>query len=158
MTVDTQEALTSGRELANKHKLPLKIIKCASDEEGLRFYYLSPEKTDLRPLSRDLNRQFKVKINLEELMVEEAAKIIPGHSPCGTRLCWASDSCENLWPCKYKEADEIQSEENPKGLPPQSLRVGVEISDNQPPISENQLKISDHPRARKKLVRRLVLK
>lgn len=173
MTIDTQQALASSRELVLKHKLPLKILKCASDEGGLHFAYLCPEKTDLRPLSRDLNRSFKVKIHLEELAAEEAAGLIPGYGRCGTRLCWATDACENLWPCKFKEGVEDQTEENPQGLPaeedPKGLRrqsLRVEDTDEKQQsrvgesvaISENQLKTSDHPRARKKLVRRLVLK
>lgn len=159
MTVEANQAVQSCRELVNKYKLPLKILKGESSEAGLRFYYLAAEKTDLRPLSRELNRQFKVKISLEQLKAEEAAKFIPGYGQCGTRLCWATDACENLWPCKFKEAGENQSEENPKGLPPQSLRVGVEISENQPAISVDQPNIGENqPVKKKKLIRRLVLK
>lgn len=174
--IDPQIAVGFAKTLVEKNKLNLKILKCAQTEQGLTFYYLTPERSDLRPLSRDLNRQYKIKISFKELSPQEAADLIPGYASCGHRLSWLSDACGNLWDCtcdptadnkkvvptpeRSKSSD--LSGENETSRDPSEIsenhdhnesRVGerVVIGENQPAIRERQS-------PKKKLIRRLVLK
>lgn len=103
--IDTIEVVKTCKSLVEKNKIRVKVLKCEQNEQGLTFFYLTPERSDLRPLSRDLNRQFKVKINFQELTDQEAAGLIPGYGPCGTRISWVTGACGHLWDCTCDPTD-----------------------------------------------------
>lgn len=152
---DLKETLIEFKKIATAQKLNLKVLKAEEAESGLNFFYIAPEKTDFRPINRELNRKFKVKINLIQLTSEEAAKLIPGFGECGGRLCWASDSCENLWGCKYKEKSEEKTvSEETKLEENASLQEETKESGETP----EAIKLEEQKKSPKKMVRRLVLK
>ncbi len=122
--IDPVVAVGFAKTLVEKNKLNLKILKCAQTEQGLTFSYLTPERSDLRPLSRDLNRQYKIKISFKELNPQEAADLIPGYASCGHRLSWLSDACGNLWDCTCDPTAKTKKDEAP-----QTTQITNDVSD-----------------------------
>ena len=168
--IDTVEAVKICKTLIEKNIIRIKVLKCEQNEQGLIFFYLTPERSDLRPLSRDLNRNFKIKINFKELAVSEAAAMIPGYGPCGTRISWVTGACGHLWDCtcdptdktgKDKDDQEVETPERSKSSDPSGE---TQIGQNQPSISVSQAElaptepIKPAKKPSKKFTRHLVLK
>ncbi|MEK7611719.1 MAG: PSP1 C-terminal domain-containing protein [Patescibacteria group bacterium] len=169
--VNTEEAVKICRTLIEKNKIRVKVLKCEQNEQGLTFFYLTPERSDLRPLSRDLNRQFKVKINFRELTDQEAAALIPGYGPCGTRISWVTGACGHLWDCtcdptdktgKDKGTQEVEAPERSKSsdLSGEKDQEGREVDKTLSPAAEPTPVEPVKPvkKPSKKFTRRLVLK
>lgn len=69
-------------------------VEVGEDGNSLVFYYNAPERRSLRALERELNREFKTKIELKEVSARNIASQIPGCGQCGRELCcrtWISN-------------------------------------------------------------------
>lgn len=87
------EALVIAREKIKQLETPIKVIKADYSFDGSRlsFLYTAEEnvKVDLEPLSGELQRAFKAKVELRLIGPRDAAKFIGGGGACGldTRCC-----------------------------------------------------------------------
>lgn len=81
------QTLQTARQIAQRTKTPIRLLEVEEKETSLIFYYRAPEQTNFRALERELNRQFKVKIEFREVSNRTLASQIPGCGRCGRPLC-----------------------------------------------------------------------
>ncbi|MDD5749975.1 MAG: regulatory iron-sulfur-containing complex subunit RicT [Patescibacteria group bacterium] len=96
--------------LINQHGLKnMKLIDAAEsfDQKRLTFYFSAEGRVDFRDLVKDLAREFRRKIRLQQIGVRDAAKICGDFGPCGLPLCcraWLAD-IGNVSPQYIKDQD-----------------------------------------------------
>ena len=85
-------ALKYCRAQASALGLPMKFIDVDFRPSGdaVTFFFTAPERVDFRELVRILGKHFKLRVNLRQIGVRDAAKLIDGVGPCGQRLCCAA--------------------------------------------------------------------
>ena len=79
-------------ELANSHKLPMKLIdiQYTFDRSKLLFYFSSEGRVDFRDLVKDLASVFHTRIELRQIGIRDEARIMGGLGACGRPLCCSS--------------------------------------------------------------------
>ena len=79
-------------ELANSHKLPMKLIdiQYTFDRSKLLFYFSSEGRVDFRDLVKDLAAVFHTRIELRQIGIRDEARIMGGLGACGRPLCCSS--------------------------------------------------------------------
>lgn len=87
-----QQAFGVARERARKHGLPMKIVKaeCALDREKVIFHYTSNSRVDFRELVRDLADTLKARVEMRQVGVRDACKMLGGIGICGREACCCS--------------------------------------------------------------------
>lgn len=87
-----RSALTTARELAQGHDLPMKIksVDFRNNENEVVFYFTADRRVDFRELVKDLAGHFKARIELWQIGSRKSASEIDGFSCCGQRLCCSS--------------------------------------------------------------------
>ena len=78
------------KELCVKHELKeMKLIDVGEsfDENRLTFFFIADSRVDFRELVKDLVKNFRKKIRLQQIGVRDAAKITGDYGPCGLPLC-----------------------------------------------------------------------
>ncbi len=77
------------RQLAAKHKLPLKVIGAHYSFDGGRitFAFTANERVDFRELVKDLTHRFQKSVRLHQIGVRDEAKYKGDIGPCGQILC-----------------------------------------------------------------------
>lgn len=89
---DEVEALASCEQLIVKNKLDMQLLGCeyTFDRTKLIFYFTAEGRVDFRQLVKDLAYTFRLRIELRQIGVRDAAKMIGGMGPCGRVLCCTS--------------------------------------------------------------------
>lgn len=100
------------------HGLPMKLIETVYtfDFSRLTFYYTADHRVDFRALLKDLTSTFRrVRIELRQIGVRDAAGILGGVGLCGRELC-CSTFLKEFAPITIKLAKEQNLPMNPSKL------------------------------------------
>ena len=83
------EAFGVGKEKIKKHNLPMKLIKVryTFDKARIIFYFVADSRVDFRELVKDLASVFRTRIEMRQVGVRDAAKILGGIGMCGREVC-----------------------------------------------------------------------
>jgi cell fate regulator YaaT (PSP1 superfamily) len=108
------EALAECGRLIDKLGLPMKLLGVEYNLDGSRltFFFSATERVDFRELVRELNRRFKVRVELRQLGPRDEAKLVGGFGRCGLPLCCISFLTE-FSPVSIKMAKEQNLPLNP---------------------------------------------
>lgn len=89
---DEMVALKTCEQLIVKNKLDMQLLGCeyTFDRTKLIFYFTAEGRVDFRQLVKDLAYTFRLRIELRQIGVRDAAKMIGGLGPCGRVLCCTS--------------------------------------------------------------------
>jgi cell fate regulator YaaT (PSP1 superfamily) len=89
---DAVTALKFCAELAAKHDLQMKLIlaEYSLDRNKLTFFYTAENRVDFRQLVKDLAKQYRTRIEMRQIGVRDATKVLGGFGVCGRELCCAS--------------------------------------------------------------------
>lgn len=77
------------QELANRQKLPIKVVECESPFGGERiiFYFQSAERVDFRDLVKDLTEQYRTRIEMRQVGARDEARLLADYETCGREVC-----------------------------------------------------------------------
>jgi cell fate regulator YaaT (PSP1 superfamily) len=108
------EALAECGRLIEKLGLQMKLLGAEYNLDGSRltFFFSATERVDFRELVRELNRRFKVRVELRQLGPRDEAKLVGGFGRCGLPLCCISFLTE-FSPVSIKMAKEQNLPLNP---------------------------------------------
>lgn len=108
------EALVECGKLIARLKLPMKLLGAEYNFDGSRltFFFSASERVDFRELVRELNRRFKVRVELRQLGPRDEAKLVGGFGRCGRPLC-CMDFLTEFSPVSIKMAKEQDLPLNP---------------------------------------------
>jgi len=83
------EALEYCRERVMARGLPMKLLtnEVTLDRKRFIFYFVAETRIDFRELVKDLASKFRTRIELRQIGVRDAAKILGGFGVCGRELC-----------------------------------------------------------------------
>lgn len=111
------EALTECGRLIEKLGLSMKLLGAEYNLDGSRltFFFSATERVDFRQLVRELNRRFKVRVELRQLGPRDEAKLVGGFGRCGRPLCCMSFLTE-FSPVSIKMAKEQNLPLNPQKI------------------------------------------
>lgn len=72
--------------------LPMKLVGVEYMFDGNKavFYFTADGRIDFRELVRDLAHDFHIRIEMKQIGVRDAAKLLGGMGPCGKELCCSS--------------------------------------------------------------------
>lgn len=89
---DESRAMDVCEQLIIKNKLDMQLLGCeyTFDRTKLIFYFTAEGRVDFRQLVKDLAYTFRLRIELRQIGVRDAAKMIGGLGPCGRVLCCTS--------------------------------------------------------------------
>jgi len=112
--VKSREALAKCGELIAEFNLPMKLLSAEHDLSGKRltFFFSATERVDFRQLVRELNKHFKIRVELRQVGSRDEAKLIGGFGRCGRPLCCMNFLCE-FTPVSIKMAKEQDLSLNP---------------------------------------------
>ena len=84
-----KEALRLCREKVKEHELEMKLIdsEYAFDRSKLTFYFTADGRVDFRELVKDLASTFRIRIELRQIGVRDATRMLGGIGCCGRELC-----------------------------------------------------------------------
>lgn len=87
-----QEAFLFCKERILERQLPMKLLKVEAwlDGSKILFFFWAENRVDFRELVKDLARKFRTRIELRQIGVRDAAKVLSGIGPCGRVLCCSS--------------------------------------------------------------------
>ncbi|MGD9115783.1 MAG: stage 0 sporulation family protein [Dehalococcoidia bacterium] len=108
------DALAECGRLIDKLELPMKLLGVEYNLDGSRltFFFSATERVDFRALVRELNKRFKVRVELRQLGPRDEAKLVGGFGRCGRPLCCTSFLTE-FSPVSIKMAKEQNLPLNP---------------------------------------------
>jgi cell fate regulator YaaT (PSP1 superfamily) len=108
------EAFRVGLEKISEHNLPMKLIEVdyTLDQSKIVFHFTAVGRVDFRSLVRDLASVFHKRIELHQIGVRDAAKLLGGLGPCG-KTCCCSTHMKNFEPVSIKMAKEQGLSLNP---------------------------------------------
>ncbi|TYB32885.1 MAG: hypothetical protein FXF49_09190 [Flexistipes sinusarabici] len=86
---EEQKTFELCKEMISSHDLQMKLLKSeyTLDRTRLTFYFTAEGRIDFRQLVRDLAREFKTRIELRQVGVRDATKILGGFGICGKEFC-----------------------------------------------------------------------
>ncbi len=86
---DAKVALKISKEKVLEHDLPMKMLraKYVLDRSKLVFFFSADGRVDFRALVKELATVFKTRIELRQIGIRDAAKIIGGIGLCGMQTC-----------------------------------------------------------------------
>jgi len=89
---DEPEAFKECKKLVKEHGLPMKLLRAeyTLDRKKLTFYFTADGRIDFRQLVKDLARVFKTRIEMRQVGIRDATKILGGFGICGRDLCCAT--------------------------------------------------------------------
>lgn len=84
-----KEAYQFCYERINARGLPMKLIssEVSLDRKRILFYFTADGRIDFRELVKDLAAKFKTRIEIRQIGVRDAVKVIGGLGMCGRELC-----------------------------------------------------------------------
>lgn len=77
------------QQLANKHKLPLKVIDCEALFGGERiiFFFSAAERVDFRAMVKDLAQEYRTRIEMRQIGARDEARLLADYETCGREIC-----------------------------------------------------------------------
>ncbi|MCX8084983.1 MAG: hypothetical protein N3C60_08700 [Calditerrivibrio sp.] len=89
---DEPDAFIQCKRLIKEHNLPMKLLKAeyTLDRKKLTFYFTADGRIDFRQLVKDLARIFRTRIEMRQVGIRDATKILGGFGICGRDLCCAT--------------------------------------------------------------------
>ena len=83
------ETLQICKELAQKHKLEMKLVAVSYTFDGSKiiFYFTADSRVDFRQLVRELTKQFQKSIRMQQVGSRDVAAKAGGCGICGKELC-----------------------------------------------------------------------
>jgi cell fate regulator YaaT (PSP1 superfamily) len=83
------EAFEICKKLVEKNELEMKLLKAeyTLDRSKLTFYFTADGRVDFRQLVRDLASVFRTRIEMRQVGVRDATKILGGFGVCGKEFC-----------------------------------------------------------------------
>jgi len=83
------DAFKKCKEFVLEHKLDMKLLKAeyTLDRSKLTFFFTADGRIDFRALVRDLARVFRTRIEMRQVGVRDATKMIGGFGLCGKEFC-----------------------------------------------------------------------
>ena len=108
------EAFNKCRELINQLGLPMKLISVEYLFDGSKFifYFTADGRVDFRDLVRRLAQVYRTRIEMLQIGVRDAAKMLNGIGICGRELCCAT-YLKNFAPVSVKMAKNQNLSLNP---------------------------------------------
>jgi cell fate regulator YaaT (PSP1 superfamily) len=87
--VEEEAAVKACAELAEQNDLQMKLLlaEYSLDRSKLTFYYTSETRVDFRQLVKDLAKIYRTRIEMRQVGVRDATKILGGFGVCGRELC-----------------------------------------------------------------------
>jgi cell fate regulator YaaT (PSP1 superfamily) len=87
-----QSTMIRSRQIAEELGLQMKIgdVEYQGDGNKAIFYYIADERVDFRQLIKGLAREFRVKIEMNQIGARQEAGRIGGIGPCGREMCCSS--------------------------------------------------------------------
>jgi cell fate regulator YaaT (PSP1 superfamily) len=89
--LEEEKAIKVCSELVGKNELQLKLLlaEYSLDRSKLTFYYTSENRVDFRQLVKDLAKVYRTRIEMRQVGVRDATKVLGGFGVCGRELCCA---------------------------------------------------------------------
>ncbi len=86
---DEPAAFEECKKLIEKNELEMKLLKAeyTLDRSKLTFYFTADGRVDFRQLVRDLASVFRTRIEMRQVGVRDATKILGGFGVCGKEFC-----------------------------------------------------------------------
>lgn len=83
-------------ESIRRRGLPMNLIgvEYSFDRKKLKFMFTSAKKVDFRELVKELVEEFKIGVELRQIGVRDAAKILGGLGVCGLMVCCHRHLCK----------------------------------------------------------------
>jgi cell fate regulator YaaT (PSP1 superfamily) len=83
------KAFIECKKLIKEHGLEMKLLKAeyTLDRTKLTFYFTADGRIDFRQLVRDLARIFRTRIEMRQVGVRDATKMLGGFGVCGKEFC-----------------------------------------------------------------------
>ena len=77
------------QQLVKKNELTMKLVDChcSFDDNRITFAFIADGRVDFRNLVKELTKQFKKTIRLQQLGVRDEAKLVGDFGSCGRGLC-----------------------------------------------------------------------
>ena len=86
-----QEVYRIARHVASSLDLPIKIVRTQAEPSGkIVVFFASEERIDFRELYRRVSAAAQGRVELRQVGVRDAAKLLGGVAPCGLQLCCTS--------------------------------------------------------------------
>lgn len=86
-----QEVYRIARHVASTLDLPIKIVRAQAEPSGkIVVFFASEERIDFRELYRRVSAAAQGRVELRQVGVRDAAKLLGGVAPCGLQLCCTS--------------------------------------------------------------------
>jgi len=89
LSANEREEMSRFRALIRKHGLEMKPIGIEHLFDGSKiiFYFSADERVDFRELVREMASEFHTRIDLRQIGVRDAARLLGGLGHCGEELC-----------------------------------------------------------------------
>ncbi len=85
------EVFRIARHIAGTLGLPIKIVRAEAEPNGkIVVFFASEERIDFRELHRRVSAAAQGRIELRQMGVRDAARVLGGCGPCGLQLCCTS--------------------------------------------------------------------
>ncbi len=77
------------RQVADQHKLPLKVVECECPLGGERilFYFTAAERIDFRAMVKDLATEYRTRIEMRQIGARDEARLLADYETCGREVC-----------------------------------------------------------------------
>jgi len=84
-----QEVWKTTKAVASALQLPVKVVRAEALQGGAKFvvYFASESKTSFREWLRGIGARSREKVELRQIGMRDAARLIGGVGPCGLQLC-----------------------------------------------------------------------
>lgn len=101
----------------NQLNLPMKLVSVQSTLDGskITFYFIAEKRIDFRELVKHLAVVFKTRIELRQIGVRDATKLLSGYGPCGRPLC-CSAFLRDFVPVSIRMAKDQKLSLNPEKI------------------------------------------
>ncbi len=108
------EAFMAGQDMITERELPMKLVRVEYSFDAARatFFFFSETRIDFRELVKDLAYKLKSRIEMRQIGVRDAARMIGGFGPCGRELC-CSSFLKNFEPVSIRMAKKQEMVLNP---------------------------------------------
>ncbi len=87
--IDQENAFDECKKLVSESDIEMKLLSAeySLDRSKLTFYFTAEGRVDFRQLVRDLARIFRTRIEMRQIGVRDATKMVGGFGLCGRELC-----------------------------------------------------------------------
>jgi cell fate regulator YaaT (PSP1 superfamily) len=77
------------QQLANKHKLPMKVVESETLFGGERIilFFMSEERIDFRELVKELAHEYRTRIEMRQVGARDEARLLADLETCGREVC-----------------------------------------------------------------------